>query len=319
MENKSKFSFHLNIPVGSAVLAVLVRGNNMNNPVLVILPAGPGFPGIPEADRLEKSLHLEEKFTVAYLDPRGCGKSFSPRLPAKSLSLGQMITDTRIVIDAIRKRLNKSEVMLLGFSIGGSIAMLTASSNPEGISAIVAVGPDIVMREAEEYAYSFALEEAARTGNRKAIKQLQKVGPPPHNTVAAFQTRVRWVTQFGGIQQDENFTSLLRKTLGALLSCKAYTILDKLNALRGINFSQKIMLPLLSGFDIRQLIIELPVRLFIAQGLHDKAAPAASAEKFFAALNAPAGKRIVYFSHSAHNPHLEEPDKFTTEIIDALI
>ena len=44
-------------------------------------------------------------------------------------------------------------------------------------------------------------------------------------------------------------------------------------------------------------------------GAHDQAAPAAPAERYAALLEAP-GKQLVWFEHSAHMPHLEEPGRF---------
>lgn len=54
-------------------------------------------------------------------------------------------------------------------------------------------------RDGEDSAYSFALDAARQRGNRRAIRQLEAIGPPPHTTRRQFTTRARWVASFGGL------------------------------------------------------------------------------------------------------------------------
>jgi proline iminopeptidase len=47
----------------------------------------------------------------------------------------------------------------------------------------------------------------------------------------------------------------------------------------------------------------------MVQGRRDQVAPAEAAQRYLSVLKAPS-KRLVWFEHSAHTPHLEEPEKF---------
>ena len=47
----------------------------------------------------------------------------------------------------------------------------------------------------------------------------------------------------------------------------------------------------------------------MVQGRHDQIAPAVVAERYAEVLQAPS-KRLAWFEHSAHMPHLEEPGRF---------
>jgi pimeloyl-ACP methyl ester carboxylesterase len=47
----------------------------------------------------------------------------------------------------------------------------------------------------------------------------------------------------------------------------------------------------------------------MAQGRHDQVAPPSAAEQYAELLEAP-HKQLVWFEHSAHMPHLEEPERF---------
>ena len=65
---------------------VLVRGQKADAPLIIHVQAGPGLPMIPEAKAMEKMLHLEQDYLVAYWDQRGCGKSFNKKLDPRSIN-----------------------------------------------------------------------------------------------------------------------------------------------------------------------------------------------------------------------------------------
>ena len=44
-------------------------------PPLVIVQAGPGLPVLNEVSKFQRRLRLEERFLVAYWEPRGCGNA----------------------------------------------------------------------------------------------------------------------------------------------------------------------------------------------------------------------------------------------------
>jgi pimeloyl-ACP methyl ester carboxylesterase len=53
----------------------------------------------------------------------------------------------------------------------------------------------------------------------------------------------------------------------------------------------------------------------MAQGRLDEVAPGDAAQRFHDSLTAPS-KQLVWFDNSAHTPHLEEPGKFLSLLID---
>ena len=58
-----------------------------------------------------------------------------------------------------------------------TIAALAAARRPDLVTALVAVGMDIDAQAADKNAYQFALEAAHARNNRKAIRQLEAIGP----------------------------------------------------------------------------------------------------------------------------------------------
>src|ERR1700734_855244 len=186
---------------------VLLRGDLRSRRVLLIVQQGPGFPLIHEANALEQRLHLEAGAVVAYWDQRGTGKSWDAN--PSTINLVQLVADVRAMVDGLCARLGVDQVDILGLSIGGTLATLAAAQSPARIGHIVAVGVDVDWGESERYAYAFACDEAARRGDRRAQRQLEGIGAPPHDTSRTFLTRVRWATAYGGIHRHRGFFGLL--------------------------------------------------------------------------------------------------------------
>ena len=91
--------------------------------------------------------------------------------------------------------------------------------------------------------------------------------------------------------------------------CRSQSAAAVVRTLRGVGASQAALLPQLASTDLVRTMPRLDVPLVMAQGRLDQVAPGEAAQRFHDCLTAP-GKQLVWFSRSAHTPHLEEPAKF---------
>jgi pimeloyl-ACP methyl ester carboxylesterase len=266
---------------------------------------------INEARRVERLLGLEKTFTVVYWDQRGTGLS-SQSLRKDSnrfeISVARMVDDTVMLLELLRERFG-SKTFVAGFSFGATFAARAAVRRPELVAALVAAGMDIDVPAAESNAYAFALDAAHRRGNRRATRQLEAIGPPPHTTVKQFITRARWVANYGGVTAGANVNSLFRALFASLVRSPDYSAADVIRTVRGISASQAALLPQLATTDLVHQMPRLEIPIVMAQGRLDQVAPGEAAQRFHDSLTAPS-KQLVWFERSAHTPHLEEPAKF---------
>jgi len=299
------------IQLGGITQWIRIRGRDASNPVLLLIQQGPGFPMINEARRVERLLGLEMAFTVVYWDQRGTGLS-SQSLRRDSnrfeISVARMVDDTVTLLELLRDRFG-GKTFVAGFSFGATFAAQAAVRRPELVAALVAAGMDIDVPAAESNAYAFALDAARRRGNRRATRQLEAIGPPPHTTVKQFITRARWVANYGGVTAGANFNGMFRALLASLVRSPDYSAADVIRTVRGISASQAALLPQLATTDLVHHMPRLEIPIVMAQGRLDQVAPGEAAQRFYDSLTAPS-KQLVWFERSAHTPHLEEPDKF---------
>ena len=280
-----------------------------SNPVLLLIQQGPGLPMINEARRFEHLLGLEQAFTVVYWDQRGCGRSLRGQHetgPASAWRRWQA-TPSRSWITSGTDSAGRPT------SPGSLSERRSARSPPRSArtssATLVATGMDIDGAAAGTGAYDFALRTARQRGNRRATRQLEAIGPPPHLSSKQFATRVRWATNFGGVTTGETYATLARGlvdqpgALARLLGRGRHPDRPRYHRDPGRAAARAGH----HGPDPHLPRLDVPV--VMVQGRLDQVAPGESAQQYASSLQAP-GKRLVWFETSAHTPHLDEPAKF---------
>jgi pimeloyl-ACP methyl ester carboxylesterase len=294
----------------------LLRGNLDARRVLLVVQQGPGFPLIQDARAFERALRLESEAVVVYWDQRGTGKS--RRAEPSTINLEQSVADVRALVEALCARLGVERMDILGLSIGGTFATMAAARDPKRIGHVVVVGLDVDWGESERYAYAFARAEAARRGARRALRQLEAIGAPPHDTAKKFQTRARWVATYGGINRRRGFLGLLWDTASRVLRSPHYTLGERLPILGAISTTLELMLAPVNHFDLRPTVTRIEVPIAFFQGRKDVGTNPEVVASYAAALDAPRGKSFVWFEDSAHMPYYEEPVLFRAAILRVL-
>jgi pimeloyl-ACP methyl ester carboxylesterase len=287
---------------------IRIRGADASNPVLLLIQQGPGLPMINEARRFEHLLGLEQVFTVIYWDQRGCGRSLRGRESRTGVNMDLMVADTVLLLEYLRDRFG-GRTNIAGFSFGAALAALAAAQRPDLVATFVATGMDIDGAAAANGAYEFALRTARQRGNRRATRQLEAIGPPPHLTPEQFGTRVRWASSFGGVTRDQTYATLARGLVSSLVRCADYSAGDVIRTVRGVAATPAALLPDLATMDLTRTLPRIDVPVVMVQGRHDQVAPGESARQYASSLQAPR-KQLIWFENSAHTPHLDEPAKF---------
>jgi pimeloyl-ACP methyl ester carboxylesterase len=299
------------VQLGGITQWIRVRGTSASNPVLLLMQQGPGAPIINEARTYERLLGLEKDFTVVYWDQRGTGLSARPLRKTSNqidISAALMVDDTISLLELLRDRFG-GKTVIAGFSFGATFAAQAAVRRPDLVAALVATGMDVDVPYAEHHTYNFVLRTAGQRGNRRAIRQLQRIGPPPHLTAKQFSTRARWAANFGGVTAGTTFNGVVRALLASLLRSRDYSLAGTIRTVQGITASQTALLPELAGTDLVHTMRRLDVPIVIVHGRLDQVVPGRSIQRFYDRLSAPS-KQLMWFEKSAHTPQYDEPAKF---------
>jgi pimeloyl-ACP methyl ester carboxylesterase len=288
--------------IGGHDQALMIRGTSIDNPVLLHLAGGPGGTDIG-AMRLDTA--LEQRFTVVTWDQRGTGKSYAALDPAGTLTLDRAVADTVEVTNHLRERFGQDRIFLTGQSYGTIPSVLAAQRHPELYHAYVGTGQMVSPLVTDRMFYEDTLAWAQRTGNDTLATTLDEVGPPPYDDPLTYAV-------VGGYERDLNpypeFDGHTEMT--STIFVPENTLMDRVNAVRGLADTFALLYPQLQGLDFRTDVPRLDVPVYLVMGRHEAPGRVIPAREWFDRLDAPS-KQWVEFDRSSHRASFEEPAAYS--------
>jgi pimeloyl-ACP methyl ester carboxylesterase len=303
------------VTLGGVDQWLLIRGWDRSNPVLLHLHGGPGSADISIARFFDTE--LIRHFTVVHWDQRGAGKSFSPDIPPESMTREQFVEDIRELAELLIKRFEVSRIYLVGHSWGSEIGALAASRYPELFHAYVGVGQVVEGTEDEQISYRFVIDQARETGNQQAIRELERIGPPPYDGVSELLVQRKWLERFGGVSRSEETT--MRALIKRALSSPDYSLCDAVRFFRGQSFSSAQLWNEGLETNLFEQVPRIDVPVYFFTGRHDYNTPFELAERYYRTLDAPRGKHLIWFENAAHMLPYEVPDEYADALIHRVL
>ncbi|KAA2236319.1 alpha/beta fold hydrolase [Salinarimonas soli] len=294
------------VRLGGMPQAVWFRATDTRHPPLILLHGGPGT----SESALFRAFvpELERHYLVVSWDQRGTGRSLSPSIPPQSMTVDRIMGDLDELVGYVAARFGHERVVLLGHSWGTVIGLLYAHRHPERVAAYLGLSQIADMPAGERIGWAWALAQARAAGETRAIAELERIGPPPHDVDAMLTSR-RSVERFGGSLRGGLSTGAL---IWAALRQPEATLWDLVLFGRGNRFSLDHLWPALRDLRLTGLTtFRVPIVFLL--GRHDRQVPSEVATSYFETIQAPC-KRLIWFERSAHNAPFEEPDAFVAAL-----
>jgi pimeloyl-ACP methyl ester carboxylesterase len=95
------------------------------------------------------------------------------------MTVEQFVADLNELVDLICERFGKNKVSIFGHSWGSALGILYSVRYPQKVAAYIGCRQYGNLSDAESASYVYAINEARRINNRKALKELIAIGPPP--------------------------------------------------------------------------------------------------------------------------------------------
>jgi pimeloyl-ACP methyl ester carboxylesterase len=309
------------VTIGGVKQGMIIRSKNIDNPVLLYLHGGPGFPVYYLIEKLNPG--LEEYFTVCYWEQRGGGLSYSQGVNVESMNLEQLRDDAIEVTHYLRRRFGKEKIFVLGHSGGTTVALPVVSKAPELYHAYIAVAQMTKQSVSERIAYEFMMKQFVEKNNRRSIKRMMiyRNLETDSDLLAFYNSGVRDMFMHRlGIGTMKEMRSVARGIFFPSWTCRAYTLREKLNLWK----SKFFFLPntnlrsetLWADFPTAFPAIEVPV--IFTCGRFDYTVNVDLTRDYYNNLNAPM-KAFHTFENSAHSPLFEEPERFREIIVKDIL
>jgi len=291
---------------GGEELYIKVRGQISDNPVLLFLHGGPGELTGPFSFQAYAVPELEKHFVVGYLHQRNTCQS--PSVPAETLTVKQFIEDVHNVVEFLREKFNKDKIFLLGHSFGGILGYmyLLEYGDNSNIEKFVSAAGAFSAVSLEENGYKTALELAKKTDNQGALERLEKLGPPPYETI---QEGMVW--RMLAMRMDEGMTKNYQ--LPKVLSVTGFEKIDpewqkKMMAIAGAMWNE------LNTVDIEDDVKKISTPVLMIAGAKDFMVPFHLMEKGYHNLGGQ--KEYFILKNSNHMMFADETDLFVSKVIE---
>ena len=297
------------LALDGASIHLRVRSNDPTRPVLLFLHGGPGV-----CDRhwvLKDQSALTDTVTMLCYDQRGAGLSYRKGMQEQELSVDRMVEDAAAVAKWACERFGQDKVFVVGHSWGSLLGVLLAKKYPELVRAYIGMGQFVNGEENEALSYDFVLAQAQRRADKKALRDLARIGEPVRGRYKSMDDMMiqrNLMTKYGG-GTYKGKESLMRSMILPLLRTPEYSLTQLKQYSEGAFFSLRALWDEVVDHDLFQVAPSLAVPVYLTEGRHDQNTPIPIARRWFESLEAP-HKEWIWFEESAHSPIKEEPEKW---------
>lgn len=285
------------------------RSQNSSNPVVLFLHGGCGA-----ADRpfiMKWNSQLADDATIVAWDQRGAGLAYN-RKTAKTevLTKDLYINDLHNVVQYLKKRFNKDKIIIVGHSFGSQLGVWYIQKHPENVESYVGIGQVVDAVRNEEISFEFTLNEAKKRNDKRAIRVLEKIGPPVNGFYKDDKMLLQrnYLNKMGGILYGKYGNSVINTLPKIPCMFKEYSFGTMLKYVSANEYC--LSQPLgQEKVDFLNEVKSLNVPIYLFMGKYDYNTVSELAREWFDNLDAP-HKEFFEFEKSGHTPQWEEAEKF---------
>jgi pimeloyl-ACP methyl ester carboxylesterase len=298
------------IPLGGVDQWVGVRGDDRENPILLLVHGGPGDVLWPYVDKFRA---WESLFTVALWDQRGAGRSYGHGGGDKTpdVRLARIVEDGVGLADDLRRRFGKRKIILLGHSWGSAVGVGMIRARPDLFAAYVGTGQIESWKGSVNFQFDLLLARARAIGDSIMIKELEAIGrPDPADTRQYFRFTRNFRTAMPA--PDQGWLQSLRPLFQSHRGEKDYD-----DAEAGMGFSGRSLLPDQIAEDLTATAATVDAAFFVIQGADDVITPTKLAIDYYDRVKAPY-KKLDLIPNAGHFAFLTGPDAFLSTLVRAV-
>ncbi len=284
---------------------MIIKSKDSTLPVMLYLHGG-----LPDYFLSRKyPTGLDDYFTVVWWERRGSGLSYNADIAIETITLEQLLSDTKEVTNYLRKRFGQEKIYLMGRSGGTFIGIQAAARTPELYHAYIGVAQMTNQLESERLAHEYILEQFKEKGNKKIVRKLESAPVTVANGTPDAYLALRDKAMHSlGIGTTHKMNSIITGMFLPSLTCREYTLREKVNLWRAkARSGVSILWDTILATDIIKQVPEIDIPVYFFHGIFDYTVSYPLAKEYYEQMKAPI-KGFYTFNNSAHSPLFEEPE-----------
>lgn len=298
------------VRIGGIDQWISIRGEDQNNPVLLVIHGGPGSCYSIFTPHLRP---WEKHFTVAQWDQRGSGKTFA-RMGSRGsgeISLNQLASDGIGVAEYLRGRMHIDRLFLLASSMGSTFGMQIARSRPDMFYAYIGTDQNVGMVRGRDEIHRLVLDRLRTRGLTKGVRALERIGADPTLwTRDDFTAVAQWTMK----SDPPGFRRTIKLLRDAVWYAPGWRLRDICAFVAGMRFSLEQLLPEIARYDGWAQGTQFSLPIFIFQGENDVLTTPSMARTLFDDINAPF-KHMELITDAGHFAAFLQPNLFLEKLL----
>jgi pimeloyl-ACP methyl ester carboxylesterase len=301
------------VMINGVTHSALIRGQNRDAPVILVLHGGPGATDIPFCSAYGR--FLEQSFVVVHYDQRGACKSAAANLKRpdflKTLTVEQHVNDAIKFSEWLVHESGLSGAVsglnLIGGSWGSMLALFSLKRRPDLFKKCILRGLVTDTAKSEKQGMQFLTQRMQHFHfSGKEIDEVKAIGAYPYGTDIDRLLRQReWLSSLGGMSYAGGDISepiprweLSHSFSAALFLAPEVSLWEIMCMKPAMVATLRSMWPAIEGMDMLQAVGGgVGVPLCVVHGQADHCTAHELVLSFLQALRAP-GKHVVWFGRS---------------------
>jgi len=302
------------VTLGGIDQSILIRTQDVSNPVLLVLHGGPGATLMVFMEQIQPAA-LEENFTVVHWDQRGAGKSYDPALTLDDLNAEDLVSDTLELTNILRERFEQDKIFLTGHSWGSALGFMVIQQDSSHYHAYIPSGERIGWEASHQAGFDWVKQQATEQQVAPVLEQIAAIEPFDINDADDIAALYQGLNYFRG--GDVYTPGLWDEMMAYAMGGKSpyYTQGEIDTYIAAMDITQAAVERFATSYDLIQTNALYGIPIHFIQGEHDQYAPEALSRPFFEALDVSA-KSYTVISGAGHSMMYDNPDDWAEALIN---
>ncbi len=288
---------------------VLIRGRDINNPVILYIHGGPAGPDSPIANVYTDP--LIDDYTFVCWDQRGCGRTYFRNEAVdpenSTVSFETALSDTDGMVDYILSRFDTDRVILMCHSYGTIVGTSYIREHSDKVSAYIGIGQFVNCQASDTISYEDAMNKASANGEDTSSLEEAREKYLNGDSLNEYLLLRRATGKYHKAENnaDTKMLALFSPYTGTDDVRWVMKQMDTDNYYR----LEKTLMDMVFDYNIYDQDMTYDVPMLFISGDCDYICNYTLVEKYCEDISAPV-KKCVLLEGSGHAPHYAVPDDF---------